>query len=285
MSDLSDLLRKTRHYISERKKLRYLRTTTTSAGSATGTTVISTNINEIANFWRNAECAVLDSDLDPIRIVETSSAAGQLDFSGDNAFPYQIGSGVTIELGEVGSFSNQSLKVFLIDSINFLAGVLPKAVLRDYIIMETVSSSGGVADPPTNMIDIHFIVINDLPTSEIPPEERSQMSRDAYLESVTPDRFLYYWRGKDADDGELVYAPAGSHDVDYHGVPLLTDFDSSQNTKFPKDFFDIVAMETASRAFAANDDGALAAYYQDKVGDLLVSKGVKVRERSMQEVG
>lgn len=287
-SDLETLERRVRQQLNETKKLRFKRTTTTSAGAGAGTSIISTNLGELADHWNGATCVLLDGDAEGAeRTVEDFTAgSGTLLFT-NNAFPIQVASGTTFELHEKGSWSGRDLKQWLIDSINLLAGVLPKALLRSYLRPATLTtaSDGTVSLADLPMIDIHFILINGKPAVELPPERISRITsgNDTFLSSSSTGRYFFYFRGKETNVAELVISPAVGTTVKIHHVPLMTAFETDGSTYFPNEFFDGVVLDTVATAWEQNENPALAKVWRDKRDIWLASRGVKVRALSRSE--
>lgn len=287
-SNLESLERRVRQALNETKKLRYKRTTTTSIGAAAGTSLISTNLDELADHWNGVTCVLLDGNAEGAeRTAEDFTASpGTLLFT-NNPFPIQVAAGTTFELHEKGTWSGRDLKQWLIDSINLLAGVLPKALLRSYLRPATLTtaSDGTVSLADLPMIDIHYIAINSKPAVELPPERisRTLSGNDTFLSSSNTGRYFYYFRGKETNVAELVIAPAIETTVKIHHVPLMTAFESDGSTYFPSEFFDGVVMDTVATAWEHNENPALAKLWRDKRDVWLASRGVKVRALSRSE--
>lgn len=277
-----------RRLLNEHKKLRYRKETTTSAGTSTGTTVVCSDLDEFDDHWNGTICRITSSGFaeGAERIVEDfTSSSGTLTFT-NNVFPIQIGSGVDFELFEKGSWSGSDIEQALLDSINFVAALLPKEVLEDYVVTETVGSVNGVADPPTNALDIHHITINGKPAVPISSKRYRRLisGQDSYLSTTGNTRFLYFFEGKDSDDGQLRFAPAANWDVTYHKVPLLTAFDSSGNTSFPDKFFEPVIFYAVSILWDQNESPDLARIWESRAMDNLSSKGIEIKAKFRQEV-
>lgn len=287
-SNLESLERRVRQALNEAKKLRYKRTTSTSIGAAAGTSIISTNLGELADHWNGAICVVLDGDAEGAeRVVEDFTAGtGVLTFT-NNPFPIQIAAGTTFELHEKGTWSGRDLKQWLIDSINLLAGILPKALLRSYLRSATLTtaSDGTVSLADLPMIDIHYITINSKPGVELPPERisRTLSGNDTFLASSNTGRYFYSFRGRSTSIAELIISPAIETTVKIHHVPLMTAFESDGSTYFPVEFFDGVVLDTVATAWEHNENPALAKAWRDKRDIWLASRGVKVRALSRSE--
>lgn len=286
-SDLEVMLRRVRENLQEGGKYRYKKVTTTSAGASAGTTVISTGLTEVDDFWNGTECVVLSGSAEGQRrlVEDFANATGTLSFTND-PFPIQIASGVSIELSEgEGSWSGEILKRNLIDAINELAGTLPKVVLRDYIVKEEVGGISGLADPPANALDIHFITIDGKPAIEIPPEESNRLrpGEDYFLSTSTSNRYLYIWQGKDSTNGQLKYAPIADKTIAYHKVPLMLDFEPDGSTYWPDELWEIAIDMATARSYLQNQDTDLAQLWENRVASKLRSRGVKVFIRSKQE--
>ncbi len=285
--DRETLERRVRRYLNEVKKLRYAKVTTTSAGTSTGTTVISTSLTQLDDYFNGATCRILTGNAEGAeRIVEDfTNSSGTLTFT-NNVFPIQIASGVSIELFEEGSWSGSTIEQALLDSINFIAALLPKEVLEDYIVTETVGSVNGVADPPTNALDIHHVTINGKPASPVSPKRYRRLisGQDSFLSPTSNTRFLYFFEGKDSNNGQLCFAPAANHSVTYHKVPLLTAFDSSGNTSFPDKFFEPVVYYCCALLFDQNENSEQARIWESRSMDYLQSRGIEIKSKFRQEV-
>jgi hypothetical protein len=288
ITDLELLLQKTRYYLKEQIQLRYAAVSTTGAGAAGGTTVISSALGELSDHWNGCECVLLGDGTSgpfPSRIVEDFSA-GTLSFT-NNPFPDQVATSQQIELGEVGIFSNRALKQYLADAINYLAGVLPKSVLRGYIVVENVTSSAGLADLPAGAIDIHEVRIAGVPTVPLPVERRYRMinAHDFYLAAgaASEKRFVYIIEGTSPTGAQLFHYPVTSQILTYSKVPYFTwPADNSGATNFPDELHDAVAMYAASLALLANEDVDLANLWMERTRLHLESKGIKYTSRTTE---
>jgi hypothetical protein len=245
-SDIELLERDVRRLLDEAKNLRYKRTTASAGGAADGTTV-QTALTQLTNHWRGCAITVLSGDAEGAeRTIESSSAAGLLSFT-NNPFPIAIAASVEIEISEKGTWSGSDLKRWLIDSINFVAGVLPKSMLRTYLRKTTATTAddgslrfgpltlGDITEDETTlgdaaditlgdtggtegagsaaelvrMLDIHYLTVNGKPAVSIPPERISRLisGRDAFLSSALNRRFFYHFRGRNSYSAEISIAP------------------------------------------------------------------------------
>jgi hypothetical protein len=285
MGDREALERRVRRYLNEERQFRYKKTTTTSAGAAAGTTIVSTNLTQLDDWWNGCLATILDGNAEGAeRLVEDfTNSTGTLTFT-NNAFPIQIASGTTIELTEKGSWSGRTIEQALLDSINFIAALLPKEVLEDYVVTETVGSVNGVADPPTNALDIHHVTINGKPAVPISSKRYRRLisGQDSYLSSTSNTRFLYFFEAKDGSNGQLRFAPAANHSVKYHKVPLLTAFDSSGNTSFPDKFFEPVVYYACSLLWSQAEDTNNAQIWEKKAMEHIQSRGNVISSKFKQ---
>jgi len=280
------LLRKVRREIRENKRLRYKRFTTTGFGAADGSSVISSELSESADFWNGSEVLVLEGDREGERAIAEDFGSATLSFLTDgNKFSGSVTNGIKCEIFEVGAWSSADLKQNIIDATNFLAGVLPKRLLQRYLDVRTLTSSAsGVVTVPEDIIDTHFITINGNNAVEIPPERQSRwvQDEDVFLNRTPGDYFQYYFQGA-SSNGELIHFPTISATVKFHVIPYMQDFDSNGNTKFPLSLFDPVAFVAASYAFLQNEDMDFADIQMQKAQNWFTSRGVKVQLRSAQE--
>lgn len=282
------LERRVRRLLNEHKKFRYAKVSTTSAGSATGTTVVSTTLTQLDDHWNGAVCKILSGNAEGAeRVIEDfANSTGTLTFT-NNVFPIQIASGVSIELFEKGTWSGADVEQALLDSINFIAALLPKEVLEDYIVTETVGSVNGVADPPTSALDIHHVTINGKPAVPVSSKRFRRLisGQDSYLSTTGNTRFLYFFRGKNTTSGELVYAPSANHSVVYHKVPIATAWDSSGNLNgFPDKFWEPVVYYAVSLLWDQNETPELARVWESRSMDYLQSRGIEIKGKFRQEL-
>lgn len=285
-STLEILMRNVRRNLKEHRNLRYQRFTTTSAGAAAGTTAISTELDDLDDTWNGCVATILNGNEEgQSRIVEDFTASTDTLAFTNNPFKVQVGSGVIMELTEGGIWSGQDLKQALVDAINELAGALPKAVLRNYIVKETVGSVNGIAAPPQNAIDLHHVEINSKPAIPVPPREMNRMisGQDAFLNPTTSNRYLYLWEGKDNDQGQLRHAPAVNASVVYHKVPLMTEFDENGATLWPKELHQAAEILATANLWLINEDAQLYELWRNRLKQHFESRGVKVAMFSYQE--
>ena len=285
-SHLELMEREVRGFLNENLKSRYLRFTTTSDGAANGSTIISTDLYGQDDVWNGTEIEILSGTLEgQSRIAEDfTNSTDTLDFS-NNKFPQQIASGVSCELYESKIWSGKQIRNRLIQAINTLAGIIPKAMLKDYIVKETVGSVGGVADPPASCIDLHAIYINSLPAVPVPVErmERLISGRDAFASPTTTTRYFYTFEGKDSTNGQLRHFPAVNASIAYHKIPYMSAFESNGSTYFPVEFHSVVAAYAAYLSYLANRDLDFAASYKNLVFEKLQALGIKVAQFARQE--
>lgn len=285
-SHLEKMTAETRGFLNENLKSRFLRFTTTSAGAANGSTIISTDLYGQDAAWAGTEVEVLSGTLEgQSRIAEVfTNSTDTLDFS-NNKFPAQVASGISCELYESKIWSGKQIRSRLIQAINTLAGLIPKAMLKDYIVKETVGSVGGVADPPASCIDLHAVYINSLPAVPVPVErmERLISGRDAFAAPTTTTRYFYVFEGKDSTNGQLRHFPATNASVAYHKVPYMSAFESNGSTYFPVEFHSAAAAYAAYLSYLANRDLDFAKSYRDLAVEKLQALGIKATPLLRQE--
>lgn len=277
-SHVETMLRQLRDKVGEHKLLRFATGTTTSAGASGGTTLVDTGRTELDDFWNGAETILTSGASEGARrLTEDSAASGTLTFT-NNAFPKQVASSVTYELGEIGAWSSRDLRQYLIEGINFLAGALPKAVLRDYLRKQAVSSVNGVATLPTGIIDLHYLDINGKPAIPVPVERASRLisGEDTFANPTTVEAYLYHIRGASTTAAELYHAPAVNATVNVHYIPHFSDFDSSGNTTWPVELWDAAIHYAAGLAWAQNEEPELHNLWMGRLSNLLQAKGVKI---------
>lgn len=285
-SHLELMTREVRGHLNENLKSRYLRFTTTSDGAADGSTVISTSLYGQDNSWNGCEVEVLSGTLEgQSRIAEDfTNSTDTLDFS-NNKFPAQVATGILCELYESKIWSGKQIRDRLVQAINTLAGIIPKAMLKDYIVKETVGSVGGVADPPASCMDLHTVYINDKPAVPVPVErmERLISGRDAFISPTTTDKYFYLFEGKDATNGQLRHFPAVNASVQYHKVPYMSGFETNGSTYFPVEFHSAAAAYAAYLSYLANRDLDFAASYRALAKEKLEALGIKAVKLAKQE--
>lgn len=214
-----------------------------------------------------------------------TASSDTLTFTND-PWPATIVSGTEFEIAEAGVFKHYALKQYLIQAINFMAGILPKTVLRNYVRMASFSSTTGVIAITTNMIDLHFVTINNKVAVQIPPERayRLQSGKDAFLQANDgTSRYLYYFRGNSTTASELVHAPATNATVRVHYIPVMTDFESDSSTYWPRELWDCAVHYATGLALQANEDLQLAQSWFLKAQEFAKSKGAKASFVSRQE--
>lgn len=287
MGDRESLERRVRRFLNEEKSFRYKKTTTTSAGASTGATVISTNLTQVDDSWNGCIVRILSGNAEgQERTVEDfANSTGTLTFT-NNVFPVQIDSGVSIEIFEVGSWSGSSIEQALLDSINYVAALVPKEALEDYIVTETVGAVSGVADPPTSALDIHHITINGKPAVPISSKRYRRIisGQDSYLNPVGTTRYLYFFSGKDSTNGQLRFAPSGSFDVVYHKTPIAAWNSDGDITNFPDKLWQAVVCYSCSLLWDAAEDYDAARIWGSRTLDYLSSIGVEIKAKFRQEV-
>lgn len=285
-SHLELMQREVRGFLNENLKSRYLRFTTTSAGAANGSTIISTDLFGQDDWLNGVEVEVLSGTLEGMsRIAEDfTNSTDTLDFS-NNKFPAQVASGISCELYESKIWSGKQIRGRLIQAINTLAGLIPKAMLGDYIVKETVGSVAGIADPPSSKVDLHSIQINDKPAIPVPVErmERLISGRDAFAAPTTTTRYFYVFEGKDLTNGQLRHFPAVNASVVYHKVRHMSSFESDGSTYFPVEFHSAAAAYAAYLSYLANRDLDFAKGYRDLAVEKLQALGIKATPLLRQE--
>lgn len=285
-SHLELMQREVRGFLNENLKSRYLRFTATSDGAADGSTIISTSLYGQNDAWNGVEVEVLSGTLEgQSRIAEDfTNSTDTLDFS-NNKFPSQVATGISCELYESKIWSGKQIRNRLIQAINTLAGLIPKAMLKDYIVKESVGSIGGLADPPASCIDLHAVYINDKPAIPVPVErmERLISGRDAFAAPTTTTRYFYLFEGKDSTNGQLRHFPATNTTVAYHKVPYMSAFESAGSTYFPTEFHSAASAYAAYLSYLANRDLDFAEGYKKLAFEKLQALGIKVTQFARQE--
>ena len=280
-TNIENLLIAVRSNLNEQKKSRYRRFTTTSAGASDGTTAICASLNDLNNDALNGcEMLVLSSGVleNKKRVVEDFvSSTGTLHFT-NNAFEAQVPTSTVCEVFEKGIWSSADIKLKLIDAINFLAGALPKAALNGYVRKEAVGSVGGVADCPTNAIDLLSVYINDEPAVPVPPERMARLisGRDRYANPTTTNRYMYLFEGKNTTQAQLRFFPATNVGVTYNKIPLMTDFESDGSTYFPDEFFQAASLYATGLLYQVNRDLEFANVFFSRAFENLQSRGIKI---------
>ncbi len=260
MSDFSTILGRVRSNLME-AGVRYVKASTTSAGSATGTTMISTTLAEFDDAWNNCICKILDGTAAGLkRVVEDFTASiDTLTFT-NNAFPLQIASGVKFELYEPGVWEGDDLKKYIEQAANLF---LRKAtdLNANFTVRETVAGVAGVCNLPANVLKFvdPIVKINSKVAAIISPNRAAQFDNDPYINATTgtPIAYFYGRSGSTTNIGQLIYKPATNVNCVFNFVPVAS-FDTDGAWKVPEEAWEPIQFIATGLALQASERSDLA---------------------------
>ena len=263
MSDFSLLLTRVRSNLLE-SGVKYKRTTTTSAGSSTGSTMVSTNLTEVNDAWNVLDCTIIAGDTalnGQKRVVEDFTASNDtLDFT-NNVWPKQVGNGLTFELTEPGIWAGDDLRRFIEEAANIYLKAAPDDVLLNYRFAEDIGSVTGLVDLPNNVLKFvdPIVEIGGRPAAIISPGRALAFDNDPYI-PATPGSFLAYFDSRittTKEIGRLKHKPATNATCTFHYIPVAS-FDNDGAWQIDEGLWEDIVLISTFLALMANERPDLA---------------------------
>jgi len=256
-NDFSTILQKVRTNLLE-AGVRFFHGATTSDGSATGTTIISTNLAEFDDAWNNMDCTIITgiTALNGLtKSVENFiDSSGTLEFT-NNVWPLKVTSGATIELTEKGIWNAEDLRQFIVNAANwFLRKAMDLNV--NYTVREDVSGTSGVVNLPANVMKFiePIVKIDGEVAAIISPDRAAAFDDDAFIDATNGSFMAYFYgrSGSGTSIGQLFYKPATNKTATFNFVPVAS-FTTGGAWQVPEETWDAIAMIAAGLALQANE--------------------------------
>jgi len=268
MSDFSVILKRVRTNLLE-GGMRYIKAATTSAGSATGSTMISTTLTEFDDAWNNMVCHILSGDNIGLKktVEDFTASTDTLTFT-NNVWPAQVATTVDFELFEPGIWDGDDLKRIIEKAANTFLRLAPDDMLQNYVLQGDSSSTSGLCTLPSKMLKlVHpHVLVNDKPCAVISPNRASQFDRDPYIPSTPGNNFIGYFLGRSAPSvqvGQFKHKPATEATVTFNYVPVAS-FNTAGTWEIDEAIWEPIEFLATSIALAANEQTDLANYWQEK---------------------
>jgi hypothetical protein len=261
MSDFSDMLVVLRTDLAQRG-VRYKAATSTSAGTSDGTTIISTSLTQLDDAWNGCECVLSTGEVK--KVEDFTASTDTLTFT-NNPFPKQVGSGVSFELFEPGTWRGDDLKRFIEQAGRVFTRIAPDDILRNFAVRESKAGSLGTINLPSEVLRFvePILLINGKKVDILPPEEASYLTEGAFIDP-TDGAFIGYFAGRQSSSqnvGQFKYKPAVNQSGTWHFVPRPS-FDTSGNWKVPEELWEPIIFIATNLALLANEMIELAAGWE-----------------------
>ncbi len=266
---LSDFLVAVRQNLFEHNKIRYRKSTTTSAGNSSGTTVVDSSASSFVDDYFNGCYFRLLSGTGArqkeILVTDFVSSSGT--FTLAETAGVQVGNGVSYEVFDKGIFTDTAI----IDWINAELATVPTYLSGDALaqIVKKTSTPGtsGVASLPVDALKIISVEIGGRVAALLNPDEKNRFTSDPWIPAVSGQNYVAIFSGDSTVDssglyGRLEYRPNDNATVTYTIIPKLPDISSSQNLNAPDWLFDILCLGATARAFLASEDFNNYEYYK-----------------------
>ena len=256
-NDFSTILQKVRTNLLE-AGVRFFHGDATADGSATGTTIVSTNLAEFDDTWNGMDCTIITgiTALNGLtkNVENFIDSSGTLEFT-NNVWPLKVTSGATFELTEKGIWNTEDLRHFIVNAANwFLRKAMDLNV--NYTVREDISGTSGVANLPTDVMKFiePIVKIDGEVAAIISPDRAAAFDDDPYIDS-TNGSFMAYFYGRSSSStniGQLIYKPATNKTCAFNFVPRAS-FTTAGAWKVPEETWDAIAMIAAGIALQANE--------------------------------
>lgn len=268
MSDFSIILGRVRSNLKQ-KGVRHKLFTTTSNGATDGTTVISTELTELDDYWNNAQLIsqnlTTQETLDVRTVEDFANTGGILSFT-NNPLRSQMLSGSILVVTEKGSWREDDLKRFVLEAADIFLRIAPEDIARNFKVRQNVGGLTGNANTPANVLRYvkPTVLVDGKKCKVMSPDRASYLTEGAYLPT---DSYVGYFAGRlDATKniGQFRYRPSNNVNVQYHFIPVPA-FDTSNNWKVPDEMWNPIVFGATQLALAANERIQLAAKWEQKM--------------------
>ncbi len=256
MSDFSVLLGRLRTNLLM-KGVRFKRFNSTSAGAAAGTTIISTTLSELDDYWNGCTCVKIDTTqeaLEQRKVVDFTASSDTLDFTG-NPWDVQIASGVTFELYEPGTWRGDELKRFLLEAADLFCRTASRDILENFVVRETKTASLGVVDTPSKVLRYEDprVSINGQKVDVLPASKYAYLDEGAFIDTVN-GKYIGYFAGRSGssqDVSQFLFTPKHNKDCEFTFIPV-PEFDINNAWKVPEEAWTPIVHGAAQLSLQAN---------------------------------
>jgi len=229
-----ELLSQSRSELKDTGQLRYKEGTTTSAGAADGSTLVSTSLGGADDAWNQAEVRITSGDNSGQRrqIGDYVSSTGTISLVEN--FTHQVANSVTFEIGEKGFISDHQLIEWFTEAQDKLVVILAEDAFPGHSKRLSVAGTGGTsAALPTDLTGAPSTLQfkdnsgNEYDVTVLPPSEHDRFREDAFMGSALSDMVAIFQNGK------ISYRPTNNGTLLLPIVPKFNPVTFSGGSQLP----------------------------------------------------
>jgi len=247
---LRQLITSVRSNLAEKKAMRYVTGTTTSAGNAGGTTLIDSGLSSYLDTHFVGCVANLTSGTSaghkqPLISIFVAST-GTVTMA--ETIGVQVGSSVTYEIMEAGQWTDRQIIDALNGEQDEILEKLSDEALINVATRGTTAGTAGVGVLPTGMIRPITVLVDSVVAGVLNVDEENRFYNDPFLPGTTNHPVgLYSGRS-------FLYRPANNATLTWSYIGRLAELSSSQSTELPDHYADLLVLLACKRLFAISED-------------------------------
>jgi hypothetical protein len=258
----SELIRRVRSSYDELLGGLYQKTTTTSAGNAGGTTFVSTNVTGVDDFINQKELVIASGDANGQRREISDWDNGTNTGTLLTTAGFLIASGIDIEIGEKGFWSDREILDWANDGNNDAINRLTNKALADtHDTVDTTAGLLGVANFPSDYIRLadqgqgKFVLIDGAVTPIIDPGQYQRFVDDTFT-PTSLGRGIAMLR-----NGEVHYRPANNATITWHYIKEGAEIDIDNAPDIPAEIHHALVDYIVYRGLLKNESSLAIEYF------------------------
>lgn len=231
---IREMLASTRSGLKAVGQLRYKTATTSGAGAAGGTTLVSTGLAGVDDAWNEMEVKITSGTNSGERrnVGDWVNSTSTMTFV--NPFTTQVATTVTFEVGEKGFFSDHELlDMFTESQLELRLLLRPEAFPADLEWIAIAGTAGSATVPatvhesPQSMLFVDTAASGEYDVTILPVDEKDRFRDDAFLGSQLKDIVAIF------EEGKIKYRPTDAGSFKIPQVPIFANVTFTTGSVFP----------------------------------------------------
>lgn len=275
-----------RSNLSELKGLRYISSTATADGSATGLTLIDSTLSAYQDdHFVNCTIKIASDHRRPLIsdfVSSTFTITVGDGVTASTGFGRRATIGIAYEIMEKGIWDdNQIIEFGNQTQIDLLALLSDDALVT---VAKGATTTGTLGDSalPTGFMRLISLLISDSGSSTeftvagiIPPDEEWRFYHDPFLTGNSDNPVAIFRAGR------VLYRPAANATLKWSYIGKLLDLSGSQSFEWADDFFNLLCDRTTAKAFEASEDYNSAAIFNRRFVEQIQARNLQVDDTAL----